>query len=217
MAEIDGVRTRSRLMGLGAEPRCRCTSILHLSLADAHPDPHSGHHRPEGPLHVRRRDGAHGARRMLDLRQLPLPPGRKRLDRTPRPSRPRHGNDGTLRKPIDTAQADPAAEPGFLSPGTRPKAELKFEQFNAPLIMRPGRSAATPPSSSGQAAEDPRVPGPPNGSTASRTRGAPFGHSSGRPRMAFRPIAGCWQNAARRSCSPRTRTSCSPTKRSSPT
>ena len=158
MAEIDGVWTRSRLMGLGAGAE-----------VPMHVDSHY-HWRTHIRIHIPVITDPKVLFTCGD-ETVHMAPGECWIFDSFRFHRVENGwterrvhlvldtvMTESLRKLIDTAQADPAAEPGFLSPGTRPKAELKFEQFNAPLIMSPWEIRCHAAFIFGQAAEDPRVP-----------------------------------------------------------
>ncbi|HKX91109.1 MAG TPA: aspartyl/asparaginyl beta-hydroxylase domain-containing protein [Sphingomicrobium sp.] len=64
----------------------------------------------------------------------------------------------SLRALIDAGLGDPTAEPRFVAPGSAPRRQLKFEQFNAPIIMSPWEIRCHAAFIFDQAAGHPQVP-----------------------------------------------------------
>lgn len=158
MAELDGVWTRSRLMGLGAGAEVP----LHLD-AHYHWRTHIRIHVPvitnpkvlftcgDETVHMARGEcwlfdsfRFHRVENGWTERRVHLV-----LDTVMTPS---------LQRLIDTALRDPPAEPRRLATGGGLQTALKFEQFNAPLIMSPWEIRCHAAFIFGHAAEHPRVP-----------------------------------------------------------
>ena len=158
MAEIDGVWTRSRLMGLGpgaevplhvdAHYHWRTHVRIHIPVIT---DPKvlftcgdDTVHMAPGECWLFDSFRFHRVENGWTERRVHLV-----LDTVMTPS---------LQALIDGALSDPPAEVKDLAPGTRPQPELKFEQFNAPGIMSPWEMRCHAAFIFDQAAEDPRVP-----------------------------------------------------------
>ena len=158
MAELDGVWTRSRLMGLGAGAEVpkhvdahyhwRTHIRIHIPVIT---DPKvlftcgdETVHMAPGECWIFDSFRFHRVENGWTDRRVHLV-----LDTVMTPS---------LRKLIDAGQSGPSAEPKYLSPGDRPRAELRFEQFNAPIIMSPWEMRCHAAFIFGQATDDPRVP-----------------------------------------------------------
>ena len=158
MAEIDGVWSRSRLMGLGpgAEVPLHVDSHYHWRThirihIPVITDPKvlftcgdETVHMAAGECWIFDSFRFHRVENGWTERRVHLV-----LDTVMTPS---------LRELIDAAQAEPAAEPKYLPPGAGAKAPLRFEQFNAPAIMSAWEIRGHAAFIFGQAVEDPRVP-----------------------------------------------------------
>lgn len=158
MAEIDGVWTRSRLMGLGAGAEVplhvdshyhwRTHIRIHIPVIT---DPkvlftcgNETVHMAPGECWIFDSFRFHRVENGWTERRVHLV-----LDTVMTPS---------LRKLIDAAQAEPAAEPKYLAPGAGPRTQLRFEQFNAPAIMSAWEIRGHAAFIFDQATDDPRVP-----------------------------------------------------------
>ena len=137
MAELDGVWTRSRLMGLGAGAEVP----LHV---DAH-----YHWRTHVRIHIPVITDPKVLFTCGD-ETIHMAPGECWIFDSFRFHRVENGwterrvhlvldtvMTESLQTLIDGALGDPPAEPKLLAPGSRPRTELRFEQFNAPVIMSP--------------------------------------------------------------------------------
>ena len=158
VAKIDGVWTRSRLMGLGAGAEVplhvdshyhwRTHIRIHIPVIT---DPKvlftcgdETVHMAPGECWIFDSFRFHRVENGWTERRVHLV-----LDTVMTPS---------LRKLIDAAQAEPAAEPKYLAPGAGPRTQLRFEQFNAPAIMSAWEIRGHAAFIFDQATDDPRVP-----------------------------------------------------------
>ena len=158
MAELDGVWTRSRLMGLGpgaevplhvdAHYHWRTHIRIHVPVIT---DPKvlftcgdDTVHMAPGECWIFDSFRFHRVENGWTERRVHLV-----LDTVMTPS---------LQALIDAAQSDPPAEPRLVPPGTRQARHLRFEQFNAPAIMTPWEIRCHAAFIFDQATDDPRIP-----------------------------------------------------------
>ncbi len=159
MAELDGVWSRSRLMGLGpgaevplhvdshyhwrthlrihipviTDPKVRFTcgdETVHMAAGECWLFDSFRWHRVENGWTERR------VHLVLDTVMTPA-----------------------LRQLVDVAQGGAAGEPRTLAPGQGPRAELKFEQINVAPIMSPWEIRCHVEFIFSEAADDPQIPG----------------------------------------------------------